>query len=158
MLRRGSLANPRRARPARNRRISRKLRMKIMLTIAVFALGACMLSAQSDVPIPTLPGPICTKKMKKSKESCVTPPRVISSPDPVYPRDAEIAHLQATVIVWLVVTEDGKPVDVRIKQAAGHGFDRAAYDCVRQWTFAPAMYEGKPISAIAEVEVHFRTH
>lgn len=123
---------------------------------AVLIVAVSALVAQQDVPIPTLPGPVCSKKTKQNNQPCVTRSRPILSPDPVYPERARSAGEEATVLVWLVVTEEGKPVDVRIKKSAGHDFDQAAYDCVRKWTFAPATYEGKPVPTIEEVEVHFR--
>jgi len=133
--------------------------MKIVLSVsAVLVLAVCTLVAQQDVPIPTLPGPVCSKKSKQNNQPCVTRSRAISSPNPVYPEGARSAGAEATVLVWLVVTEEGKPVDVRIKKSAGNDFDQAASDCVKKWVFAPATYEGKPIPTIEEVEVHFRLH
>jgi len=128
--------------------------MRLLLSVgAALVLGVSTWAAQSDVPIPTLPGPPCSKKIK---EPCVTRARAISSPKPDYPAQAENLRLEGTVLVWLVVTEEGKPADVRIQKAAGHGFDQVAYECVKQWTFAPATYQGKPIPTIEEIEVNFR--
>ncbi|MGA7461280.1 MAG: energy transducer TonB [Candidatus Korobacteraceae bacterium] len=88
----------------------------------------------------------------------MTRSRPIASPEPVYPIEARNAGLEATVLVWLVVTEEGKPADIRIKRSAGHSFDQAAYECVKKWAFAPATYEGKPIPTIEEIEMNFRLH
>jgi iron complex outermembrane recepter protein len=83
------------------------------------------------------------------------PPRVLSSPPPVYPA----AHLQhgehPTVVLKVTVLADGAVADVSIEHTAGPDFDTAAITAVRQWRFAPAQRGTQPIASRIGIAVHF---
>jgi TonB family protein len=86
----------------------------------------------------------------------VTPPRVIHSPDPEYSQEARNARYQGTCVLRMVVGSDGRPRDIKIVSAVGHGLDEKAVESVRQWRFHPATRNGEPVATQISVEVTFR--
>jgi len=64
--------------------------------------------------------------------------------------------VQGTVLLEVTVDEQGKPASVSVLSPIGFGLDSRAVDAVRQWTFRPAMREGKPVPAALAVGVKFR--
>ncbi len=86
----------------------------------------------------------------------VSPPRAIHAPDPEYSPEALKAHLQGTVVLWLVVGEDGKPHNIRVQRHIGYGLDERAVATVNMWSFQPAMKDGQPVAVMINVEVNFR--
>ena len=58
----------------------------------------------------------------------------------------------------LVVTVDGMPANVRIKNSLSDDFDKAAVDPVRQWKFTPATKGGRPVPVMIAVEVKFHLY
>jgi TonB family protein len=83
----------------------------------------------------------------------ITAPHALYSPDPAYPGHH---HETPTVVLWTVVSEDGKPRDLRVARSAGKDFDQAALDAVGKWKFQPAMCDGVPIPVQINVEITFR--
>src|SRR5579863_3178336 len=67
----------------------------------------------------------------------VSAPRVISRnrTEPEYAEEARIARLQGTVLISLVVGEDGAPRNIR-------GLDEQAIEAISTWRFAPGQNEG----------------
>jgi len=86
----------------------------------------------------------------------IKPPRVLKSPDPVYPEAARQEQIEGTVVLWLVVNEQGLPEQIRVQRALGHGLDRNAVEAVKHWKFAPATKSGAPVAVAINVEVNFR--
>jgi len=86
----------------------------------------------------------------------VSAPRVASKREPHYSEEAEIARLQGTVTVSLVVGEDGIPRNIRVSKSLGLGLDEKAIEAVGLWRFAPGEKEGKPVPFTATIEVNFR--
>lgn len=85
----------------------------------------------------------------------VTPPHLIHSSDPVYPDKARRAQIQGTVLLELIVTSAGKPSGIQVKQSLDPDLDQSAIDAVRQWEFAPATKDGKPVAVQLVVQVDF---
>ena len=88
----------------------------------------------------------------------VSAPRVLFQPDPEYSEEARKAKFQGTCVLWLVVSQDGRPRDVRVARSLGMGLDEKAIEAVRQWKFEPAMKDGKPVAVQINVEVNFRLY
>lgn len=74
-----------------------------------------------------------------------------------YPHAALRRHLQGTVLLRVLVDETGKPIDVQIAQSSGYTLlDHSAREQVlSSWRFTPAMANGHPVRAWAQVPVSF---
>ena len=88
----------------------------------------------------------------------VSAPRTIYSPDPEYSEEARRAKFQGTVVLWLIVSPDGQPRDLRVMRSIGMGLDQKAIEAVRTWRFDPARKDGKPVAVQINVEVSFRLY
>jgi TonB family protein len=103
----------------------------------------------------------------------VTPPRVLSSVDPVYPAEARDAGIRGTCLVSFVVNTQGSPEQVRIARSVEEGLspdmnfnlrriakelDQSAVDAVSKYHFAPATYQGKPVPLSVNIEIAFKTY
>ena len=86
----------------------------------------------------------------------VSAPRVLSKQEPRYSAEAEIARLQGTVTVSLVVGEDGKARNIRVTKSLGLGLDEKAVEAIGLWQFMPGEKEGNPVPILATIQVNFR--
>jgi len=75
----------------------------------------------------------------------------------VFPTQAIRQHMHGTVLLRVLVDEEGKPVDVRVEKSSGYGLlDRSAREQVLAgWRFQPASVDGHAVRAWARVPVSF---
>ena len=86
----------------------------------------------------------------------VKPPKAIYLPDPQYSKVARKAGREGTVVLWMIVGVDGRPIDIQVARALGMGLDEQAVAAVRNWRFKPALKDGQPVPVRVNVEVSFR--
>ena len=74
-----------------------------------------------------------------------------------FPVQAIRQHMHGTVLLRVLVDEQGRPVEVIIEQSSGYGLlDRSARDQVlASWRFQPASVGGRVVRAWARVPVNF---
>lgn len=77
-----------------------------------------------------------------------------------YPPAALRAHMEGTVVLKVLVDEQGVPQEVTIEQSSGYALlDRSARDQVlRGWRFQPATVSGQAVRAWARVPVSFNVN
>ena len=85
----------------------------------------------------------------------VTAPKLIRSVDPEYSEEAKRAKFFGTVVVHIVVDEDGNPTHVQVAKSAGMGLDEEAVKAVSQYKFKPATRDGKPVKVEIYIAVSF---
>ena len=76
--------------------------------------------------------------------------------EPEYSEEARKAKFQGTVVLFVVVDENGKPRDLKVIRPLGLGLDQKAIEAVEKWKFAPGKKDGKPVAVQATIEVNFR--
>jgi TonB family protein len=86
----------------------------------------------------------------------VSPPGVDTKVQPRYTEEARHARLAGTVILFVVVDENGVPRELKVLRPLGLGLDETAIEAVRQWKFQPGMKDGKAVAVQATIEVNFR--
>jgi len=86
----------------------------------------------------------------------VTNPVPIYHPEPQYSEEARKQKWQGTVLLSLVVDENGKPINIKVLRPLGLGLDEMAIQAVSMWTFKPGTLNGKPVKVQAQIEVSFR--
>ncbi|MBW1877118.1 MAG: TonB family protein, partial [Deltaproteobacteria bacterium] len=64
--------------------------------------------------------------------------------------------LESVVVLLVELDETGTLVSVEVVGPAGHGFDEAALEAVRQMVFGPAMTEEGPVPVLFELPYGFR--
>lgn len=108
--------------------------------------------AQDDDPSPP-PSP--------SRDAVPAPPadraaEPLARVQPAYPTAALRAREEGTVLLRVEVDADGLPASVEIERSSrSRELDRAARDAVSQWTFRPAIENGRPAASTVTVPVDF---
>ncbi|MGD1094851.1 MAG: TonB family protein [Bryobacteraceae bacterium] len=90
-----------------------------------------------------------------SPPSVKAPPIVYKS-EPSYTKEAREAGREGTVMVSLVVGEDGVPRNLYVVRPLGFGLDDKAIEAVAQWRFQPVLLNGRTVSVPTTVGVDFR--
>ncbi len=86
----------------------------------------------------------------------VTPPTVVHHVDAVYPPSAVASREHADVVLTVTVDADGHVSKVDVAQSSGAAdLDEAAMVAARQWTFTPAMKDGKAVASRIKMPFHF---
>ena len=86
----------------------------------------------------------------------VSPPRVIKQVSPNY-KTTRGVRLEGSVIVGLIVSSRGVPREVRVIEGIDKDVDQSAVEAVRQWRFAPARKDDKPIAVRVSLEIDFHS-
>jgi len=86
----------------------------------------------------------------------VSAPAVLFKVEPEYSEEARKAKWQGTVVLSLVVDENGKAQGIKVVRSLGLGLDQKAIEAVEKWRFKPGMKDGKSVPVIATIEVNFR--
>lgn len=87
--------------------------------------------------------------------SDVTPAKILSRTNPVYPPLLRAHRIDGEARVALVVMEDGVPAEVECLMSNDRRFADAAVEAVRKWRFKPAESGGKPVPISMEVPIIF---
>ncbi|HLK38293.1 MAG TPA: TonB-dependent receptor [Polyangiaceae bacterium] len=83
------------------------------------------------------------------------PPALRTHAEATYPPEALRDRLEATVTLEVEIDEHGDVTGAKVLAPAGHGFDQAALDAVRRFTFTPAMQAGKPVASVVQLAYEF---
>ena len=74
-------------------------------------------------------------------------PKLLSKLEKIpYPPEATRAGVEGQVILLVTIDETGKVTKVKVLDGPGYGLNEAAAKAARQWRFAPATYQGEPVS------------
>ena len=79
--------------------------------------------------------------------NALTPPKLVTFVDAIYPAAAKAASLQAQVDLEMTIDATGKVTDVRAVTPVGNGFDEAAVEAARKFVFEPARRGDRAIPA-----------
>jgi len=85
----------------------------------------------------------------------VLAPVLLIKVEPEYPHIAIVTRTPGRVIVAAVIARDGTVEDAEIVSSTSRMFDEAALQAVRQWRYAPARLNGRPVRVAFRVRVEF---
>jgi TonB family protein len=85
----------------------------------------------------------------------VSAPTVLREVKPRYAPDSLHARIQGSVVLALIVTSDGLPVDIRIVRSLAPDLDDAAVRAVREWRFNPGRRGQAPVNVAVTVVLDF---
>jgi periplasmic protein TonB len=118
-------------------------------------------------PGPTAPGdescalPPCSPDGRPGTDGSVlvlgpemVAPRLLLGPEPRYPAAALLQQLGGTVVVRCTVTDRGSVQDCSVAKSVPL-LDEAALQAVQGRHYAPALYEGRPVSVWMSLPVRF---
>ena len=84
-------------------------------------------------------------------------PRVLESvPPTLTEEERKKAGNNYAIAISLIVTEEGKPKDVKIVRGISPEIDKKAIEAVYQWKFAPGTKDDKPVATQITMEVGFQ--
>jgi len=72
----------------------------------------------------------------------VSAPAPIYHPEPQYTAEARRAKIEGSVLLSLVIDENGAARNIKVVRSLDPGLDQSAIDAVRQWTFTSGQKDG----------------
>jgi hypothetical protein len=84
------------------------------------------------------------------------PPRQLTGAAPSYTLEMIQNNVEGVVSAQILVGRFGRVIDVVIVQHLGHGTDVETKKALMQYTFEPAMKDGKPVAVWIDMTVNFR--
>jgi TonB family protein len=85
----------------------------------------------------------------------VTLPTVVKQVQPKYTTDALKDGIQGTVVLAVVVKDDGSIGDVSVEESLDQELDQQAIEAMRQWEFKPGTKDGKPVAVRVRTQLRF---
>ncbi len=129
---------------------------------AELAATAAAVVAASPTPVPTVAAAEPTPEPTKAPPPTATPapahevpPAILKIVKPRYPPMALQARIGGLVILRVLVSETGQPIEIEVVRAATAGLTEAAVAAVKKWTFAPARKGDTPVRAWTTVPIPF---
>ena len=114
-------------------------------------------AAQPAVPAPAPATPTVNRGDLVTPGPGVVMPRIQVRPRPTYPAAARSARKEATVVVRVLIDENGRVDDAELKsKEVGFGLDREALRAARTARYAPATKDGVPVKMWLELPIDFR--
>ncbi len=122
-------------------------------------------SAESDLSAFGEPGVILKNNILPSPnpEKCprppseaTTPPAVISTAEPSYPRGAVAFGNQGLLIVAAKIGADGSVTEPRVVKPLPTPLAYAALEALRRWRFKPAMVDGAAVESTFCLTINYR--
>lgn len=88
-------------------------------------------------------------------EGVDTAPKMKKSVRPVYPRAALQAGVGGTVLLKVLVSERGEPLQVEVVRGIRSDLAESAVQALKSWTFDPGLKNGIPVRAWTTVAIPF---
>lgn len=88
----------------------------------------------------------------------VSAPEPIHRQEPQYTKEAKDAKIEGTVVLKVEITSEGRVESVKVVKSLRPDLDEQAVKAAENWTFKPAMKDGKPVRVYATLEINFRLH
>ena len=80
----------------------------------------------------------------------------LHNPKPPYPARALKMRIEGTVVLRVLVLEDGATGKIVLNKSSGNdSLDQSALATVAQWKFTPAQSQGKKIAQWVSIPIHF---
>jgi len=81
---------------------------------------------------------------------------VITEVKPKYTSEALLQKIQGTVVLELVVKQDGRPSEIRVRRSLDpEGLDQQAVIAASQWRFEPGRLAGTPVDVLVTIMLDF---
>ncbi|MFC3713005.1 energy transducer TonB [Sphingoaurantiacus capsulatus] len=98
-------------------------------------------------PAPPAPATIATGDLSAT---------TLSATAPRYPLESRRRREQGTVMLSLLLGEDGRVAEIEIARTSGHRrLDEVALAAVRRWRWLPTVRNGRPVQVRGVVEIPF---
>ncbi|MDX2000684.1 MAG: energy transducer TonB [Thermoanaerobaculia bacterium] len=95
-------------------------------------------------------------KVFQATDQGVMVPVILHRVPPRYTVAARYGRLTGTVVLELVIDEQGRLRSPKVRKSLDSGLDFAALESIRQWRFQPATLKGEPIAVYYVVTIQFK--
>jgi TonB family protein len=85
----------------------------------------------------------------------ITHPVVIEKDNPKYPEEARKEKVMGVVTLETVINENGTVDEIEVLRSPDERLSKAAVEAVRQWTFEPALCDGRPVGVYYNLTIKF---
>jgi TonB family protein len=82
--------------------------------------------------------------------------KLIEQRKPDYPESARVRGMEGAVLLEVVISMEGVPLNFRLLSSPDPDLSQAAIDAVRQWRYEPTLLNGEPIEVVTTISVRFR--
>jgi TonB family protein len=86
----------------------------------------------------------------------LTLPRPLFTPEAEFSKEARKKRISGSLVIEMVVNEEGKTTNVHAVTPLGAGLDQEAVKSTSQYVFKPATLDGVPVPWLMDVEISFR--
>ena len=143
----------------------------LVVSVAVAGLvGASVFPAASETAMRIMPPAVPDDSKVQDKDAekdklktvskdseCdeITHPVAIEKVNPKYPEEARKAKIMGNVIVETEINEKGTVDDIEVIESPDELLSEAAIEAIRQWTFEPALCDGRPVGVYYDLTIKF---
>lgn len=96
-----------------------------------------------------------TRKEGMPTEANTRQPKPIKMRNPTYPFELRKQKITGTVIVEIIVDQEGHVADVAIVSSPNLLFDEPVVSAVREWLFEPGLRDGQPVTSKIRFPIQF---
>lgn len=89
-------------------------------------------------------------------EGGIVPPKILARVHATYTEEARTANIQGTIVLFAEITSTGTVENVAVLYGLEKGMDENAVQSIKQWKFAPATKDGRPVAVMMTIEMNFR--
>jgi TonB family protein len=82
-------------------------------------------------------------------------PIVVFAPSPQYTQKARKERINGTVLVQVLINEEGRVECARVLRSLEPSLDAASIDTVNRWRFKPATFQGQPVAMLYSLSLNF---
>ena len=129
------------------------------ITAAVAPVDASRVAAASPtaVAFTAPPTPVEVDTPGPLAVSLPSMPAYRYTPEPEYPQSAREEEREGLVVLHVLISREGLPVQIHVEKTSGEpSLDAAAAAAVKRWTFTPARQGQQGIEAWMDVPIRFR--
>ena len=121
-------------------------------------IPATTTSNPSETPVTTQQNPSTPSQQPKRIGGSITPPKLLKAKEPDFNDVARSLKYSGISLIHFWLKPDGTVTNLSILRPLGLGLDERALAAVQQYTFSPAMENGKPVLVELNVEVNFQIY
>ena len=123
--------------------------------------SAPVAAAVQRTPEPPAPAPAAAPAAPPASSAGTGPVRadltsnLLSAPKPVFPMSSRRKHESGTVVLRVVVDEEGRVDQISVQRSSGFAaLDEAALSAVRRWRWSRTVRDGRPVVVTGSVAVN----
>lgn len=127
-------------------------RMAAIAACALTALAVC--TSALALHIEPSPAAVADPPKQIHVKADVIQGNLVKQVPPVYPEEAKKAGIQGSVVLEIVISKEGVPMDLRVASGPKE-LQNSAIDAVRQWRYKPYLLNGDPVEVTSTVTVTY---